>query len=221
MIELTKEEINKIYYEACDYFKRNHPELICTVEQNVFVAQLNWQDVTYFNGRGLTKEARTYRCVVKVFPNRTFYMIDVNTDNVDKIGLGGVKISRGAFAGRSWSYHFEVVLGQDNKTGETGLLTYRFKSSEIQKPVKNYFKSLGLKSKFFSYSLSVKALPKAMQIVAIVVPLLCGIVFTTIGILVLNDDFLFNLIFTGMGIIYLLWGIINLYFVLKKDHDFD
>ena len=218
---LTKEEINKIYNDACIYFEKNHPELICTVEQDAFVAQLNWQNVTYFNGQGLTRQARAYRCVVKIYPNRTFFMIDVNTNNIDSIGLGGIKLSRSAFAGRSWNYNYEMVLGKDNVTGETGVLTYRFKSSEIQKPVKNYFKSLELKSKFFSYSLAVKALPKAMQVVASVVPLLCGIAFTSVGLFVSIGDKVIKIVFSLLGVIMLVWGIINLCILFKKDSDFD
>lgn len=215
-MKLTDEQINQMYEYAKKYFDEKYPQFLCTIEQNCLVVQLNWQNVTYFNGRGLTRSARTYRCVVKIFKNRNFYMTDVYVDNIDSIGLSGIKINREAFAGVSWSYHYETVLGFDNKTGEKGILTYKFCTSEIQKPVKEYFKQLGLKKKFYSYSLSIKAYPTLFRIVAVVVPLICGSVFTLIGIL-LRDEKLVLPIFLSMGIIFLLWGLFNIYSLLKKE----
>lgn len=215
-MELTKEQINLMYENAKKYFDEVYPQFLCTVEQDCLVVQLNWQNVTYFNGRGLTRSARTYRCVVKIFKNGNFYMTDVYVDNIDSIGLGGIKISRDSFAGTSWSYHYEKVLGVDNNTGEKGILTYKFCTSEIQKPVKTYFKELGLKKKFYSYSLSIKALPKIGRITAVVVPLLNGSIFSFLGIL-LNGEQLFFPVFLSLGIIFLLWGIFNIYSLLKKE----
>ena len=214
-MELTREQINLMYENAKKYFDELYPQFLCTVEQDCFIVQLNWQNATYFNGRGLTRSARTYRCVVKIFKNGNFYMTDVYVDDIDKIGLGGIKISREAFAGASWSYHYEKVLGVDNNTHEKGILTYKFCTSEIQKPVKTYFKELGLKKKFYSYSLSIKALPKVERITAVVVPLIGGIVFTLIGLLVGEPGII--IVFPTLGGIMLLWGIFNIYSILKKD----
>ena len=187
-MNLSKEKIEQIYIEAKDYFNSVHPEWACTIEQGVLVIQLNWQNSTYFNGRGVSHVARVYRHVVKVFPNGKFMTIDVNTTDESSIGLGSIGISQESFAGKSWNYHYEKELGYDNATGETGILTYRFSTSDIQVPVRKYFENLGLKYNFYSFGEDIKAIPATTKISLGVLFLFIGTVFSVIEYCVLYID---------------------------------
>jgi hypothetical protein len=63
------------------------------------------------------------------------------------------------------------------------------------------------------YSLNIQSLPKEMRIVSVVVPMFCGIMFTLFGLLFEEMRYIFLLV--GLGT--LLWGIINLVILLRKD----
>ena len=205
-MSLSREQINNYYIKALEYFKTNYPQFLCTIEQNTFVVQINYQDVNYLNSMGISHAAKGYRCVTKIMPNGNFYMADIYVNNENSSGLEGNRLTNGAFAGKSINVHYEI----DKNNNE-----YIFRTSDIQKPVKEYFKGLGLKYKFYSYSFDLQALPKPMRIVSIVVPLFCGVMFTLFS-------FLFKEIFIPfiiLGLITLLWGIINLLIVLRKDEE--
>ncbi len=172
---LTNEEIQQVYEQARVALLISHPEWICTIEQNSLVIQLNWQNATYFNGRGVTHVARVYRHIVKVYPDGKFMTLDVHVNDENSIGLGGIVLSQDAFAGKSWNFHLEKELGHDNNTGETGILTYKFCTSDIQKPVKEYFEGQGFQYKFYSVGEGIKAIPPQIKIAL-------GALFTFIGI---------------------------------------
>ena len=213
---MNKEQIMQYYLNAKTYIEQNHPELICTIEQDCFITQLNWQNVTYFNGKGLTHSSRTYRNIVKIRPNGDFYMTDVYVNNDSCIGLDGFQISNSYFAGKSWNFTSEIMLGKDNNTGDVGVQVYTFKTSDVQKPIKNYFLGMGLHYKFFSYELAVKAFPPMGRALIVGLPLIVGSVFTFIGIGLLDEPPM-GIIFLFIGTVMLLWGIINLMCVMKKD----
>ena len=210
---LSREQINTYYQGALEYFNNNYPQFLCTIEQNTFVIQLNYQNEKYFSGMAMPISAKTYRCVVKILRNGKFCMSDVYVDNEMIRGLGGFDIKNVAFAGRSISFHYETVLDQNENTGEISFKKYKFSTSDIQKPVKKYFMDLGLKYKFYSYSLNIQSLPKEMRIVSVVVPMFCGIIFTLFGFLFEEMRYIF--IIVGLGA--LLWGVINLVCLLRKD----
>lgn len=211
---LSREQVYSYYQSALDYFNSNYPQFLCSIEQNAFVVQLNWQNNDYFNGLSVPSAAKTYRCIVKILPNGKFCMVDVYIDNEMTRGLGGYDIKNSAFAGKSISYHYETVLNQNDFTGEIKFKKYKFSTLDIQKPVKKYFMDLGLKYKFYSYTLNILSLPKMYQIVSVVVPLLCGVMFTLFAFLFKEDMFIPFLI---VGILSLLWGIIDLAILLKKE----
>lgn len=208
---LSREQINSYYQSALEYFTKNYPQFLCTIEQNVFVVQLNYSNDKYFSGEGMSTSAKTYRCVVRILPNGKFYMTDVYIENETAIGLGGFRITMSSFAGKSINYHYEAVLDKDDNTGEISFKKYKFSTLDIQRPVKKYFSDLGLKYKFYSYALDLQAQPKIMRIVIIIVPLICGIIITSLALLI--KEFRLGLI---GGIPCLLWGIINLVCLLKK-----
>ena len=146
-MELTKTQITNIQKEAQNHFKKVHPEWICTIEGPYLVIQLNWMDVTYFNGKGVSHEARIYRYMVEILSDGTFKTMDVTADNEKAIGLDGVSLSASSFAGKQFIYHADARLGTDNQTGEKGIITYKFNNNEIKKPVMEYLEHLGLKYK--------------------------------------------------------------------------
>ena len=144
-MELTQAQIASIQIKAQDYFKKTHPEWICTIEGPYLVIQLNWMDATYFNGKGVSHEARIYRHMVEILPNGTFKTMDVTADSEKAIGLDGISLSASSFAGKQFIYHAEAMLGKDNQTGAEGIITYKFNSADVKKPVRQYLEQFGLK----------------------------------------------------------------------------
>ena len=164
------------YKKAKAYFQEMHPEWICTIEQDCLVIQLNWQNVTYFNGRGLTHSARAYRHIVKLYPDGKFLTLDTTVDDIQTVGLGDVHISRDAFAGKKWNFHYEKELGYDHDTDKFGIQTYKFSTSDIQKPVREYFENEGYTYKFYSVKEDFRALDGKTKLAV-------GILFTFIGLI--------------------------------------
>ncbi len=207
-MNLTNDEINGMYQNAVEYFRTTHPEWLCTIEQGFLVAQLNPGNIAYYNGLKLSETASTYRCVVKITPDGKFYLTDVYVENYNVLGLGGLKLSSTAFAGRSIEFHY-----QSNKDGST----YKFSTRDIQKPLIDYFKSLGLTYKFYSYKYSLMAQSGILKVVTVVVPLFCGLLFIPLSFVF--DDNIGKLVFLICGGVSLLWGIINLIIILKENKE--
>lgn len=204
-MNLTNEQINNYYLNAIEYFNKTHPEWLCTIEQGFLVIQLNHNNSTFYNGLRLTETTSTYRCVVKIMKNGKFLMTDVYVTDGNSVGLAGLQLSSTAFAGKSIEYHYET-----SKEGE-----YKFSTLDIQKPVKEYFKSLGLKYKFYSYKFSLQALPKVLRIVTVILPLFVGCLFIPLSFVF--DENIGTIAFLTCGCLALLWGILNLVMLLKKD----
>ncbi len=180
-------DIEKEYAKARVYFAKTHPEWTCTVEQECFVVQLNWQNSTYFNGQGVTHNARQYRHIVKLYPDGKFLAIDATVDDETSVGLGGVHIGREAFAGKSWNFHYEKELGYDHDTKKLGIQTYKFSTSQIQKPVREYFEEQGYKYKIYSIKEDFRALDGRVKLTVGVLFSVIGLIFALCLLLAFND----------------------------------
>lgn len=197
---LENEQIISIYENARNYFVSIHPEWLCTIEEDILIIQLNWQNSTFFNGRGLSHFDRTYRHIIKVFPDGKFMTTDLNVTDETAVGVGIINISQQVFSGKSWNYHYEKEFGRDNNTGEVGILTYKFNTSDIQKPVKEYFKSIGLQYKAISFGESLKAVPAQTKIMLGVLFSFIGLVFvfTEYFVLYMNPNLKMNVVVDGV-----------------------
>ena len=211
MNKLTEEQINKIYLDAKEYFNNNHPELECEIKDNNLVLGINWKDTTYFNGSGLAHEYSHFKCIVKVLPNGQYHRTDVILDDSESLDIKKLQISRSGFSGKIVRRTIEFSLGKDNRTGEKGLIKNEFSTSIIQKPIKEYFSSIGLKEKKFSYRLIVKALPMFGKVVMIVLLSLAVLIFGLISLF--SNDYPGLL----MALFLLLIEIYHIYCFVSKD----
>jgi hypothetical protein len=162
-MNLSNEQINAVLQKAAADLMAANP-FICTVDQGCLVVQLNWKDTTFFNGRGITREAFGYRYIVKLKPNGKFTTVDLTTADVQSVGLNGINISSSAFAGKQVSFHKDIQLGRDNLTGQTGVITNSFNSRDIQVPVKQYFLNQGFEYQFYSLGDNWHAIPPMLRI---------------------------------------------------------
>lgn len=210
-MKLSREQINTYYNNAINYFKENHPEFNCFIEDGFFVVKYNYANDTYFNGSGISKYYEDYKCKIFIKSNGKFLVVETIDSEDKSLSTSDIGYSKSGFAGRIWNYSKEYSIGKNNNTEETGVIEHEFNTTSISKPVIDYFKSLGLKYVFFSYSLSLKSIEPIGKILATVLPIIIGLIFIIVGIQSL-------IFFLFPGIIVLLIGIFNIYEILKKEN---
>ena len=163
-MNLSREQRYAILQRAAYELMSQYP-FVCTIQQGCLIVQLNWKDNTYFNMQGLTREACSYRHIVKIKPDGKFVTVDVFVNDYTAVGMGGLRISRSAFAGKQIRFTKEIALGRNNQTGQVGVITNEFSTKWIQEPVKNYFLNLGLQYQFYSLVDNFHALPADMRFI--------------------------------------------------------
>ena len=121
------------------------------VEGASIVARWNWMDATFFAPHEVTDETRRYTFTVTLSENGTWKEIDVTEKKSAGIKMGGGKIGFGSssstFKGKTNQKSFSLGMGQNNQTGQAGLIGFKFDTTSVKQPIRDYLTSQGWKKK--------------------------------------------------------------------------
>ena len=131
-MKITDEKRQELYTLLKIEIEKQFPQFLCTIEQDVFVIQINWKNTTYFNPNGITKDIKSFRHIIKINKNGSFQTTDVMIEDEKTIGLGNLTISKSMFSGESFGYSLDLSLGIDNNTNQFGIIRNEFTTDTIK-----------------------------------------------------------------------------------------
>ena len=120
-----------------------------TIEGDSIVARWKWMDAAFFAPHEVNNETREFRFTATLSDNRTWKEIDVTEKKSSGIKMSGGKIGFGSssstFKGKTNQKSFTLGAGKNNQTGEVGLIAFKFDTTAVKQPVREYLMACGWK----------------------------------------------------------------------------
>ena len=129
----------------------NRPEQpwAVTVEGDSIVARWKWMDATFFAPAEVNDETKAFTFTVTLNDKGKWKEIDKTEEKSSGVKMSGGTLSFGtsssSFKGKTNQKSFTFGAGKDNQTGETGLIGFKFNTTDVKKPVRDYLTSCGWK----------------------------------------------------------------------------
>ena len=121
-----------------------------TVQGDSIVASWKWMDATWFSPGEVSEETKAYTFTVTLEENGRWRELDTSNKKKFGVGLSGGKLSLGgsssSFKGKTSQKSFSFGVGANNQTGQAGLVSYKFDTELIKKPVRDYLFSCGYRN---------------------------------------------------------------------------
>ena len=106
-------------------------------------------DAAFFAPHEVTNETRQYTFTVALNANGKWKEIDTTANKSTGVKMSGGKIGFGtssnSFKGKTSQKSFGFGMGHNNQTGETGLISYKFDTTSVKQPIRDYLSSRGWK----------------------------------------------------------------------------
>ena len=122
---------------------------VVTIEGDSIVARWKWMDATFFAPHEVNNETRDFKFTATLSDNRTWKEVDVTEKKSSGIKMSGGKIGFGSssstFKGKTNQKSFTLGAGKNNETGEVGLVAFKFDTTAVKQPVREYLISCGWK----------------------------------------------------------------------------
>ena len=120
-----------------------------TVEGDSIVARWKWMDVTFFAPNEVTDEVRAFTFTVTLDNKGKWRELDKTAGASSSVKTSGGKlsfgISSGGFAGRTNQKSFTFGSGQNHQTKETGTIGFKFDTTQVKQPIRDYLTNCGWK----------------------------------------------------------------------------
>lgn len=115
------------------------------VEDDKIVARWKWMDATFFAPGKISSETRNYSFTVTLKDNGKWKELDRTTSQSKSASATGAKFQASGFVGKTSQKSFEFGFGKNKDTGESGVIDFKFDTSMVKKPIREYLKACGWK----------------------------------------------------------------------------
>ena len=119
------------------------------IEGDSIVARWKWMDAAFFSPHEISDETKQFTFIVTLTDKRTWKELDATENKTGGVKMSGGKLSFGAssnkFMGKTNQKSFQFGLGKDNQTGEVGLIGFKFNTTDVKQPVRDYLTACGWK----------------------------------------------------------------------------
>ena len=119
------------------------------VQGDSIVAYWKWMDATFFAPHEVNNEVREYTFTVTLSDKGTWKEIDKTTNASSGVKMSGGKLSFGSsksnFSGKTNQKSYQLGMGQNNQTGQAGLIGFKFDTTMVKQPVRDYLTACGWK----------------------------------------------------------------------------
>ena len=106
-------------------------------------------DATFFAPHEVTDDTRQYTFTVTLSENGKWKELDVTENKSSGVKMSGGKLSFGSssnsFKGKTNQKSFNLGMGQNNQTGQAGLIGFKFDTTMVKQPIRDYLTSQGWK----------------------------------------------------------------------------
>ena len=119
------------------------------VEGDSIIAYWKWMDASFFAPHEVNDETRQFTFTVTLTNKGTWKEIDRTESKSSGVKMSGGKMSFGSssssFTGKTNQKSFTFGAGKDNQTGEVGLVGFKFNTTAVKQPIRDYLTSHGWK----------------------------------------------------------------------------
>ena len=120
-----------------------------TVVGDSIVARWKWMDATFFAPHEISDETKQFTFTVTLTDKGTWKELDKTEKKSSGVKMSGGKLSFGSssstFKGKTNQKSFQLGVGQNNQTGETGIIRFKFNTTDVKQPVRDYLTACGWK----------------------------------------------------------------------------
>ena len=120
-----------------------------TVEGDSIVARWKWMDATFFAPTEVNAETKAFMFTVTLNDKGKWKEIDKTENKSSGIKISGGKIGFGSssnsFIGKTNQKSFSFGTGKNNQTGEVGLIGFKFDTTAVKQPIRDYLTACGWK----------------------------------------------------------------------------
>lgn len=143
MPQLTEKQV--VLHYAPQALNRPEQPWVVTAEGDALVARWKWMDAAFFAPHEVSNEVREYAFTVTLGDNQTWRELDRTETKSAGVKMSGGKMSIGGssstFSGKTSQKSFQMGLGQNNQTGQAGLVTFKFDTTPVKESIRTYLKS--------------------------------------------------------------------------------
>ena len=119
------------------------------VEGDSIVARWKWMDATFFSPHEINEQTKAFTYTVTLNNNGKYTETDRSDNKSAGVKAGGGKVGFGSssstFIGNSSQKSIQFGVGQNNRTGETGLIGFKFDTAAVKTPIRDYLTACGWK----------------------------------------------------------------------------
>ena len=138
-------EKEKVLQDAPAALNRPDQPWEVTVEGDAIVAQWKWMDATFFAPAEVTDEIKDYTFRVTLNDKGKWRELDKTEESSASAGAGGFGASKQVSVGKMSRKSISIGIGKNNQTGETGVITSKFDTAKVKKPIREFLTSCGWK----------------------------------------------------------------------------
>ena len=120
-----------------------------TIEGDSIVARWKWMDATFFAPHEINDETKQFTFTVTLTDKRTWKELDRTENKKSGLKMSGGKLSFGSssnsFMGKTNQKSSQFGIGKNNQTGEAGIVGFKFNTTDVKQPVRDYLTNCGWK----------------------------------------------------------------------------
>ena len=142
-------EKNQVLAQAPDALNKPDQPWEATVEGDSIVARWRWMDATFFAPNEVTDETRAFTFTVTLDNKGKWKELDKTVSASAGVKMSGGKLSFGSssstFIGKTNQKSFQFSIGKNNQTGEAGVIGFKFDTTKVKQPIRDYLANCGWK----------------------------------------------------------------------------
>jgi len=138
-------EKSKLLADAPDALNSPDQPWEVTIEQDSIVARWRWMDAAFFAPGQVSSAIKDFTFIVKLKDNGTWKELDQTSSKEMSASTSGAKMSASKFVGKTSQKSIEISFGKNRQTGETGLISVKFDTAMVKRPIREYLTANGWK----------------------------------------------------------------------------
>ena len=136
-------------HDATNALNSSSQSWVVTTEGDSIIAKWKWMDANFFSPSEVTNEIRDYTFRVILSDKGTYRELDKTEEKKSGVNVSGSKIGFGSstssFSGKTNQKSFSFGTGKNSQTGEVGFISFKFSTSLVKQPIREYLAERGWK----------------------------------------------------------------------------
>jgi hypothetical protein len=142
-------EKQKVLSDAPGALNRPDQPWEAVIEGDSIIARWKWMDATFFAPGEVNDQTKEFTFTVTLTEKGTWKERDTIITKSAGVGMSGGKLSFGGsssvFVGKTNQKSFTFGTGKDKQSGETGFIGFKFDTTMVKKPIRDYLTACGWK----------------------------------------------------------------------------